>query len=34
MRLELVQAPPPSLSPVAQMLIDQKKAIMPRRARF
>ena len=33
-RIEVVQAPPSNLSPLTQMLLDQKKIVEPRRARF
>ena len=33
-KLEIVQAAPSGLSPLTQMLLDQKKVVMPKRARF
>ena len=33
-RIEVVQSGPPALSPIQQALVDQKKVILPKRARF
>lgn len=34
MRIEVVQAAPPALSPITQALLDSRKVIAPKRARF
>lgn len=33
-RIEVVQAAAPALSPITQMLLDSRRVIMPKKARF